>query len=159
MKSGLQFTGSDQDYVKLRFAEAVEGVYLGRINGPLNPARVQGHFHDQYSRKSATPGADLSEHVIRSAGIELLQELSLGFSMLGGYPWPIVFYADHFILEQAARQLLVYACVALDEPREDLFMRQCPNNDDWVVDESVDRGVDELINCLRYRGDPVLRPQ
>ena len=122
--------------VQYRFAEAVEGVFAGRITGPMTSQCIRSRIFDVLPGPNRVLGDALSRLFMETARPAYLKELGLHFSESDMMPWPTYLYCKRAIIAEATVQLLTYAVLSHDKPREEMFCDSFPNGDDWrVVDK------------------------
>lgn len=130
---GDAFDNSSKHKVFLRFAEAVEAIFVGRITGPMTAKAIRRRISKLIPESEQVLVRRLSQIFLDTAGPEYLAELGLSIKATDKFPWPTGLFAECTIFAEARLQLLTYAVLSADKPRESLFLEQFPTHPDWHV--------------------------
>ncbi len=130
---GDVFDNSSRHKVLLRFAEAVEAIFVGRITGPMTSKTIRGRIKKLFPESDKVLARRLTQFFLDTAGPEYLAELDLGIGATNKFPWPTGLFAECTIFAEARLQILTYAVLSADKPRESLFLKQFPTHPDWHV--------------------------
>lgn len=140
--------------VELRFADAVEGVFEGRITGPMTSNTLQNRVANLFPGRRGLPGAILFDYLKDTVDPEFLELIGLDLRKSDRVPWPMGLCSPGVIFEEALIQLFSYALVSRDRRREDMFEATFPRDPRWLV---VSRPEDIIENNM-LRPDVDNRP-
>ncbi len=119
--------------VEFRFSDAVEGIYTGRITGPMTSTTIRGRIDDLFSSLGTALGGGMTDMVSGLVNPDYLAKLGMTFNRNETRPWPVSLLASDQILGDAAAQSLIYAVLSHDKRRESMFLPSFPDSPRWKV--------------------------
>ena len=147
-----RFADTSSDRVAHALGVAVDRLFSGDINGPLDNRKVHEHFRSFLPTKNALVGRDLADYVHDMAGDNLMTELRLSYPPRERFVWPMLFSAERFVFGQASHQLLLFAAVTADHPNDDLWYQTCPSLETHTFGHSTKKSFSAFWDELKRSG-------
>lgn len=119
--------------LELRFADAVEGIFHGRITGPMTSTTIRQRIADLFPDRTGLPGMILVDYVNDTVDPLFLELLGLSIEKHDNFPWPIGLCAPGVIFDDAMIQLFAYALLSRDQRRENMFRPRFPSSPRWLI--------------------------
>lgn len=121
----------DAALLELRFADAVDGIYAGRITGPMTSVTVGMRMAMLFSQRPHDPCKDLFEYVSDTVKADFLAEIGLPLYPNDRFPWPFGTWDPDLFLREALFQVFTYALLSRDKRREGMFKAGFPQRPQW----------------------------
>lgn len=132
-------------WVELRFADAVQGVFEGRITGPMTSNTLRDRVAGLFPGRRGLPGGILLDYLKDTVDPEFLELIGLDLKKSNRIPWPMGLCGPGVIFEDALIQLFSYALVSRDRRREEMFETAFPTDPRWLVAPSPEHIIENKM--------------
>jgi TniQ len=130
--------------LEFRFADAVEGIFSGRITGPMTSTTIRQRIVELFPERPGLPGMVLVDYVEDTVDPMYLELLGLSIDKHNKFQWPIGLCAPGVIFDDALIQLFTYALLSRDRRRENMFRPDFPSSPRWLVKSHPRDAIDRV---------------